>query len=72
MPSVGDVIRELQSMPAQIKQEYIPVVSEWLAGLWVKLISISNLLGTIIDVFYKPKKPLPSKIDLEQYESELL
>jgi hypothetical protein len=72
MPSVGDVIRELESIPGQIRQEYIPVDSEWLAGLWVKLISVSNLLGTIIGVFYKPKKPLPSKDDLEQYESELL
>ncbi|KAE9362543.1 hypothetical protein N431DRAFT_391777 [Stipitochalara longipes BDJ] len=72
MPSVGDAIRELESIPAQIRQEYIPINSEWLASLWVKLISISDLLGRIIDVFYKPKKPLPNKIALEQYENELM
>ena len=72
MPSVGDAIRELESMPAQIRQEYIPIDTEWLASLWVKLISISDLLGRIIDIFYKPKKPLPNKIILEQYENELL
>jgi hypothetical protein len=72
MPSAEDAIRELESMPAQIRQEYIPIDSEWLASLWVQLISISDLLGRIIGVFYKPKKPLPNKIVLEQYENELL
>jgi hypothetical protein len=72
MPSIADVVRDLESIPAQIKQDYIPVESEWLSGLWIKLISVSNLLGTIIGVFYKPGKPLPSKDALEQYENELL
>lgn len=72
MPSVADVISELEFIPAHIKQEYIPAASEWLAGLWVKLIGVSNLLGTIISEFYKQEKPLPSKDDLEQYEKDLL
>ena len=71
MPTVEDVIQELEAMSTQIKQTYIPVDSEWLASLWVKLINISNLLGTIISVFYKPKNSLPSRIDLEQYEVDL-
>lgn len=72
MPSTEDVVRELESIPARIKQNYIPIDSEWLAGLWVKLISVSNLLGTIIGVFYKPKILLPSKEDLVHYENSLL
>jgi hypothetical protein len=72
MPSAEDVVAELDTITLQIKARYIPLHPEWIAGLWVKLLEISELLGIIINIFYKQETKKPDSQDMEWCERQLL
>ena len=72
MPSSEDVVAELQEIPVHIRERYIPSNPEWLADLWVKLLKISDLLGTIISIFYKQEARKADQADMDLCQSRLL
>jgi hypothetical protein len=72
MPTAEDVVAEVDNIPLPVKTRYIPAHPEWIAGLWVKLLKISELLGIIINTFYKNETKKPGGQDMERFESQLL
>jgi len=72
MPTAEDVVTELAKIPLPVEARYIPVKPDWLAGLWVKLVKVSDLLGTIINIFYKQDAMKPDKQDMERCENQFL
>jgi hypothetical protein len=69
MLTAEDVVTESAKIPLPVKARYIPVKPDWLASLWVKLAKVSELLGTIINIFYKQDAMKPDKQDMEKQKT---
>ncbi len=72
MPTPEDVVKELDKTPLPVKTRYIVAHPDWFARLWVKLLKISELLGIIINIFYKQEAKKPDRQDMERCERHLL
>jgi hypothetical protein len=72
MPRLEDVTQEMEAIASHVKEKYLPSYSKTAAGLWIKLLRLSDVLGTIIRVFYGSKTVKPAKEDLERCENEIL
>jgi hypothetical protein len=71
LPSIEDIIAELDAIPVAIRDRYIPYQSDAVARLWIKLVRISIALGSILRVHYRHNGPRPSVEDIEQSEEEI-
>ncbi|KFZ15702.1 hypothetical protein V502_05445 [Pseudogymnoascus sp. VKM F-4520 (FW-2644)] len=72
MPTVNDVTKELEGISCPTTRSYLPNGPEKLAGLWVKLLRISDALGTMIRVFYRLKGTKADLKDMKKCEEEIL
>lgn len=73
MPSASDVLDDLSNLPETMVANYIPEDLSLLAGLWVKLIELSKLLGTVLRSSNNtPRGPCFTSSQVDALEKELL
>lgn len=73
LPQTGDILHEFADVSAAARDKFLPAPAqlEALAGMWIRLVEISALLGRILRAHYSVKGPRPSLQDIESYELEL-
>lgn len=72
MPSVTDVLSDLDEIPSSIVDEYIPDDLSQLAEYWVILVQLSKLLGDVLTLGYQPYGPSPKRQQVEGLEADIL
>ena len=72
MPCAEDVTKEVGLIPQSTKDKYLPTHTDRLACLWIQLLKISDILGTIIRIFYSTQRNKPNGTDMQRYEHEIL
>jgi len=71
MPVAGDILDELEAVCIPARELFIPADSHVLASMWVRLVKISDTLGSILRVHYRASGPDPSVEDIDKYAMEL-
>ncbi|KAJ5280280.1 hypothetical protein N7478_005652 [Penicillium angulare] len=70
-PCADDVLHELQLLPVEARQKFIPQDIEYLSGMWVQLVKTSAVLGRILRSHYRLKRPKPSCEEIDALTAEL-
>ncbi|EFY89034.1 hypothetical protein MAC_04965 [Metarhizium acridum CQMa 102] len=71
MPSVADVISDLDELPPSIIQGHIPDDLSQLAEYWIVLIRFSKLLGDVLTLGYQPFSPAATLQQVESLEADI-
>ncbi|KAG8411859.1 hypothetical protein J3458_015155 [Metarhizium acridum] len=71
MPSVADVISDLDELPPSIIQGHIPDDLSQLAEYWIVLIRLSKLLGDVLALGYQPFGPAATLQQVESLEADI-
>ena len=71
MPVPRDILGELEAVCTPARELFIPADSGVLASMWIRLVKISDTLGSILRVHYRASGPDPSFEDLDKYALEL-
>ncbi|KIW35301.1 uncharacterized protein PV07_02004 [Cladophialophora immunda] len=71
MPTAGDVLFDLQQIPNDYLEKFIPLKYEPLAAMWVRFVHTSHALGNILRAHYRVKGPRPSLEAVDTLAEEL-
>ncbi|KAE9376219.1 hypothetical protein N431DRAFT_404413 [Stipitochalara longipes BDJ] len=71
LPRDEDIINNLETIPLDTKNKFIPIDSKALAGMWINLVEISSSLGKILRVHYRVSGLKPTIEDINASSEEL-
>ena len=71
MPTLSDVTAEIGAMDTQTRREYIPWDPTTLARLWLRLVTISKTLGSILAIHDRVDGSKPSVSDMQGCEEDI-
>ena len=71
MPTVSDVMAELDKMPPDLRRTYVPAEMPTLAALWITFLRMTEKLECVININYRIRRPPVSLATLEQYDTEI-
>lgn len=71
MPTLADVLDELDKMPPDLRQAYIPVEMPTLAALWSVFMQLSEKLEQVMNINYRIRRPPVVLSTIEQYDTEI-
>jgi hypothetical protein len=71
MPVAEDILDEITSISIQARDKFIPAGYEMLAKMWIRLLKISDTLGSILRIHYRVNGPEPTVYDIDKYAEEL-
>ncbi|OAL28103.1 hypothetical protein AYO22_03130 [Fonsecaea multimorphosa] len=71
MPTAGDILLDLQQIPNDYREKFIPRECEPLAAMWVRFVRTSHTLGNIMRAHYRVKGPRPSLETVDDLAEEL-
>jgi hypothetical protein len=66
LPCLGDITNELDAIPSERRPDYIPYEPATVSLFWVKFVSISISLGTVLEAHYRVGLPRAGVADLER------
>ncbi|KAF9895115.1 hypothetical protein FE257_000017 [Aspergillus nanangensis] len=72
MLSLADIVSDLNDIPQEIRDTYIPRDFVQLSEHWIILLRLSQFLGEILTLNYQPHVPRPNIQQIEALESRLL
>lgn len=71
MPCVGDITDDFAHLPFNVWTRYVPSDIDLMADHWIKLLTLSNILGRILAVNYRPKVLKPTFAQVQHFETEI-
>ncbi|KAL3483420.1 fungal-specific transcription factor domain-containing protein [Aspergillus germanicus] len=71
LPCLADITDELDAIPSERRTEYIPYEPGTLALFWVKFVSTSISLGTVLEAHYRVGLPRAGVADLERCRRQI-
>lgn len=71
MPLVADILYDFENDPQSLFSAFIPDELPVLAEYWIMLIQLSRLIGSVLTLSYKTKRPKPSREQIETLEAEI-
>ncbi|KID81463.1 Transcription factor, fungi [Metarhizium guizhouense ARSEF 977] len=72
MPTVDDVIQELEHLPHGAYTAFMPVEMPRLATYWIILLKLSRLLGTVLSINHQARDPRAPSLQIRAMEDEIL
>ena len=70
-PTSEDVLSELETLPHELRDLYIPKDLKVMVEHWVVLIKLSKILGEILSLFYQQLGQRPTLLQFDTLEAEL-
>jgi hypothetical protein len=71
LPGYVDILNNLETIPIQTRDKFIPTESETLAKMWINLVKISATVGKILRIHYRVNGPKPTVEDIDTSTEEL-
>lgn len=71
VPVLGDILDELDSIDRHARIKFVPLESQALAELWIRLVRISDILGGIMRVHYRLKGPGLEVTEIDSFSNDL-
>jgi Fungal specific transcription factor domain len=71
LPGPEDILSNLDAIPSQTRDKFIPSESDILARMWIDLVKISTALGKILRIHYRVNGPKPTLEDINTSMEEL-
>jgi hypothetical protein len=71
LPREEDILNNLETVPPETKNKFIPSESKALAGMWINLVEISSSLGKILRIHYRVNGFKPTFDDINASAEEL-
>jgi hypothetical protein len=71
LPREEDILNNLETVPPETKNKFIPSESKALAGMWINLVEISSSLGKILRIHYRVNGFKPRFDDINASSDEL-
>jgi hypothetical protein len=65
LPGYVDILNNLETIPIQTREKFIPTESETLAKMWINLVKISATLGKILRIHYRVNGPKSNVEDVD-------
>jgi hypothetical protein len=66
-----DILNNVEAIPPQTRDKFIPSKSDILARMWIDLVKISAALGKILRIHYRVNGPKPNLEDINTSMEEL-
>jgi hypothetical protein len=71
MPTMADVLDELEKMPTDLRHAYMPSEMPTLVALWTTHLQLTEKVELVINTNYRIKRPPVSLSVLEQLDTEI-
>ena len=66
-----DVMDELDDLSTQLRDRYLPQSASSLVQCWLNFVELSEVLGSIIQAFFRRKRAEPTILEIQTYEHQL-
>ena len=71
MPTAEDIIKDLDSIPVQTRNKFVPSESEMLSKMWINIVEISSTLGRILRTHYRVNGPKAMAEDIHDSAEDI-